>query len=106
MANNFTHPTVNDTQDMFSLFRFINDSASDGLFFPIILLSIWAIAFIGSIVEGKEAVRAWIYASFVCSILGILAGIMGFLGRQWIYLLILFLAFGIFWIRLQNAAPS
>ncbi len=106
MANNFTLPTVNDTQDLFSIFRFINNTSSGGLFFPIILLAIWAIAFIGSIVEGKEAVRAWIYASFVSSILGILLGVMGLLARQWIYLLILFVAFGVFWIRLQNAPPA
>ncbi len=105
MANNFTLPTVNDTQDIFSMFKFINDTSSGGLFFPIILLSIWVIAFIGSIVEGKEAVKAWIYASFVSAILGILLGVMGLLARQWIYLLILFVAFGVFWIRIQNAPP-
>ena len=106
MANNFTLPTVNDTQDLFSVFKFINDTSSGGSFFPIILLTIWAIAFIGSIVEGREAVRAWIYASFVSGILGILLGVMGLLGRQWIYLLILLIAFGVFWIRLQNAPPA
>ena len=105
MANNFTLPTINDTQDLFSIFSFINDTSSGGLFFPIMLLTIWAIAFIGSIVEGRQAVRAWIYASFISGILGMLLGIMGLLARQWIYLLILFLAFGIFWIRLQNAPP-
>ncbi len=103
MPNNFTLPTVNDTQDLFSIFRFLNDTSSGGLFFPLILLSIWAIAFIGSVVEGRQAVRAWIYASFISTILGILLGIMGLLARQWIYLLILFVAFGVFWIRLQNA---
>lgn len=106
MANNFTLPTTNDTQDLFSMFQFINNTSSGGIFFPIILLSIWAIAFIGAIVEGKEAVRAWIFASFICAILGILLGVMGLLSRQWVYLLILLLAFGIFWIRLQNAPPA
>lgn len=106
MPNNFTLPTINDTQDLFSIFRFVNDSASGGLFFPIILLSIWTIAFIGSISEGRQAVRAWIFASFVSGILGILLGVMGLLARQWIYLLILFIAFGVFWIRLQNAPPA
>ena len=103
MPNNFTLPTVNDTQDLFSIFKFINNTSSGGLFFPIMLLTIWAIAFIGAIVEGRQAVRAWIFASFISSILAILLGIMGLLARQWIYLLILFVAFGVFWIRLQNA---
>ncbi len=103
MPNNFTLPTVNDTQDLFTIFSFVNNSASGGLFFPLVLLGIWAIAFIGSVVEGRQAVRAWIFSSFVAGILGILLGIMGLLARQWIYLLILFIAFGVFWIRLQNA---
>ena len=106
MVNNFTLPTINDTQDLFAIFRFVNNTSSGGLFFPLILLSIWAIAFIGSIVEGRQAVRAWIFASFVSAILGILLGIMGLLGRQWIYILILFVAFGVFWLRLQNAPPA
>ncbi len=102
MPNNFTLPTVNDTQDLFSVFQFINNSASGGIFFPMILLGIWAIAFIGSVAEGKEAVRAWIFASFTVGILGILLGIMGFLSRQYMYLVVLLIAFGVFWIRLQN----
>jgi len=103
MANNFTLPTVNDTQDIFSIAQFINNVSSGGIFFPVVLLGIWAIAFIGSIVEGRQAVRAWIFASFFSAVLGILLGVMGLLARQWIYLLILFVAFGVFWIRLQNA---
>lgn len=106
MVNNFTLPTVNDTQDIFSIFQFINNTSSGGLFFPIILLVIWTIIFIGSIVEGREAVRAWIYASFVSAILSILLGVMGVLDRQFIYLLILFVAFGVFWIRIQNTPPA
>ena len=106
MVNNFTLPTVNDTQDIFTIFTFINNTSSGGLFFPLVLLGIWAIIFVGSIVEGRQAVRAWIFASFVSSILGILLGIMGLFPRRWIYLLILLLAFGIFWLRLQNAPPA
>ncbi len=106
MVNNFTLPTVNDTQDLYTIFTFINNTSSGGLFFPLILLGIWSIIFIGSIVEGRQAVRAWIFSSFVSAILGILLGIMGLLGRQWIYILILFVAFGIFWLRLQNAPPA
>lgn len=106
MPNNFSLPTTNDTQDLFSMFQFINNTSSGGIFFPIILLSIWAIAFIGSIVEGKEAVRAWIFASFISAVLGILLGVMGMLSSMYVYLLILFVAFGIFWIRLQNAPPA
>jgi len=105
MGGNFTLPTINDTQDLFTIFKFVNN-ASGGIFFPFILLGIWAIAFIGSIVEGRQAVRAWVFASFVSGILGILLGVTGLLARKWLYLMILFIAFGVFWLRLQNAKPS
>lgn len=95
-------PNVTDTEDIFSVFRFVNE-ASGGIFFSAVLLAIWFILLIGSLVEGRQAVRAWIFASFISSILAILLGIMGFLDNKWIYLLILFVAFGLFWMRLQNA---
>lgn len=95
-------PNVTDTEDIFSVFRFVNE-ASEGIFFSAVLLAIWFILLIGSLVEGRQAVRAWIFASFISSILAILLGIMGFLDNKWIYLLILFVAFGLFWMRLQNA---
>lgn len=99
----FPVPNVTDTEDIFSVFRFVNNEASAGIFFPIILLSIWFIALIGSFAEGRQAVKAWIFASFISSILAIMLAIMGFLENKWMYLLILFVAFGLFWMRLQNA---
>lgn len=106
MVDNFTLPTVNDTQDLLEIFRFVNNSATGGLFFPLVLFGIWIIAFIGTLVEGREVVRGWIFASFITSILGILLSIMGMLNVNWVYLMILFLAVGLFWIRLQNPPPS
>lgn len=105
MANNFTLPTINNTVDIFEISKFVN-VATGNILFPMILLGIWAIAFIGSIVEGREAVRAWVFASFVSSILGILLGVLGLLARTEMYLLIILLAFGIFWLRLQNPPPA
>ena len=56
-----------DTEDMFTIFRYVNNAA-DGLFFPLILLGIFAITLIGSVLTGKPAYRGFTYASFVCSI--------------------------------------
>ncbi len=100
----FPIATVNDTKDMFTIFRFISsDGVTDGLFFPIMLLVIWGIQFIGVISEGRQASRGWIFASFTATILGIILGILALLERKWIYLLILFVSFGVFWIKLQNS---
>lgn len=100
---NFTIPTVNDTQDFFEIMRFVNDSATEGLFFPVMLLVVWVIAFIGSIAETKQAYKAWTFASFIGSILAILLALMGFLDATYIYLLIFGVAMGLAWTHLlQN----
>ena len=99
---NFTTPTVNDTQDFFEIFRFVNDSATDGLFMPIMLLVIWIIAFIGSIAETKAAYKAWTFASFIGTILAILLALMGFLDAKYIYLAVFGVAIGIFWTHLMQ----
>ncbi len=97
----FPTPTANDTQDIFSIFQFVNN-ATESLFFPIILLSIWLIAFIGAIAQERQASRAFIFSSFISVILGSLLAIMGFLSVTYVYFLILLIAFGIFWIRLER----
>lgn len=94
-------PTVNDTSDLFVVFKFVNN-ATGGLFFPLILLGIWLIAFIGAIAEGRPASRAFIFSSFVSTVLGMLLSIMGMLSINYVYFLILLIAFGIFWIRLES----
>jgi hypothetical protein len=93
-----------DTEDMFSLFRYVNNVA-DGLFFPLILLAIFAITLIGSVLTGKPAYRGFTYASFVCSILSILLVLMNFLNKQYMYLSFFLVAIGLLWIRLAEA-PS
>ncbi len=95
-------PNANETRDLFSVFQFVNDKATEGLFFPIIILTIWLIAFIGAIAEGRPASRAFIFSSFISTVLGVLLSIMGFLSVTYVYFLILLIAFGIFWIKLES----
>ena len=98
----FPTPTINETGDLFSMFQFVNNKATGGLFFPVILMTIWLIAFIGAIAERRPASRAFIFSSFISTILGVLLSIMGFLSVTYVYFLILLIAFGIFWIRLES----
>ena len=95
--------TANETADLFSIFQFVNNNATEGLFFPIMILTIWLIAFIGAIAEGRQASRAFIFSSFISTVLGVLLSIMGFLSVTYVYFLILLIAFGVFWIRLESA---
>ena len=99
---NFTTPGINDTQSFFEIIRFVNDSATDGLFMPIMLLTIWIIAFIGSISETSQAYKAWTFASFIGTILAILMALMGFLDAKYIYLLVFSTAGGLAWTHLMQ----
>ena len=99
----FPAPTTNETANLFKIFKFINNTATDGLFFPIILLVIWTVAFIVSLSHGRVANVSFVFASFISFILSIILALMGFLAPQYIYLLSIFLAFGLVWMKLQNA---
>ncbi len=94
--------TANETRDLFTIFQFVNNKATGGLFFPVILLVIWLVAFIGAIAEGRQVSRAFIFSSFISAILGTLLALMGLLSMTYVYFLILLIAFGIFWIRLEK----
>lgn len=96
-------PQGNQTSDIFEIFSYINNVASAGLFFPVILASIWMIIFISGLFIGKQASRVWIFDCFVCSILAILLGLMGFLATTYIYFLIILFAFGLVWNKFDNS---
>lgn len=102
MVNNFTLPTENNTRDIFEIFSFINNTSSGGIFFPLVLLGIGIISFIGAIVEGRSASRAAIFSFFICSILGSLLSVLGLLSAKYVYLSIILLAIAAFWHRLSN----
>ena len=99
----FPVPNANQTGDLLEIFRFISNDATQGLFFPIMILVIWVVQFIGVISEGRPASRAWVFASFTATILSIILGILAMMAQKWIYLLILFVSLGVFWVKLASA---
>lgn len=99
----FAVPDINATQDILGMFNFVNNEASGGLFFPVMLLTIWVVAFIGSLSEGRPASRAWIFASFIGSVLGALLVLLGYLDSTYLYFLVLNMAFAIGWIYLSGS---
>ena len=96
-------PGVNDTRDLLGIFQFISNDATGGLFFPIMILVVWVVQFIGVLSEGRPASRAWLFASFTATILSVILGILAMMAQKWIYLLILFVSLGAFWIKLSTA---
>ena len=99
----FNVPAANDTRDLLSIFQWISNSATDGLFFPILILTIWVIQFIGVMSEGRPASRAFVFASFTATILSVILGILALVAQKYVYLLILMVSLGAFWTKLQSA---
>lgn len=99
----FPTPGINDTKDIEQIFGWVNNTATGGIFFPIMLLAIWAIIFIGSISEGRGAARAWIWSNLACSILSIILGLLGFLQSTYIYFFIILTGFGLIWQHLSKS---
>lgn len=98
----FPKPNVTDLQDVERIANWVGVTASGGIFWPVMVLVIWSIAFIGSISEGREAHRAFIFANFISLTLSIPLGLLGWLNVSYIYFLIILLGFGLIWIKLQK----
>jgi len=96
-------PTVNDTSDLLAIFQFVSNDLTGGLFFPIMILVIWIVQFIGGIAENRPASRAWVYASFTATVLSIMLGLLAMMEQKWIYLLVILVSLGAFWIKLASA---
>lgn len=99
----FPVPNATDLQDIESIFGFINNGATDGVFFPTMLLVIWAIAFIGAISEGRPASRAAVFSNFISSILAIILALLGFLQPSYMYFVIILLGLSVVWIKLTSS---
>ena len=102
-ATYFPIPEPSDTRSLLSVFQFISNDATAGFFFPIIIVVIWVIQFIGVMAEGRPSSRAFLFASFSATILSIILGILAMMAQKWIYLLILMVSLGIFWVKLASA---
>lgn len=96
-------PTTNNTRDLLEIFQFVSNDLTGGLFFPIIILVIWVVQFIGVLAEGRPASRAWVFASFTATILSIMLGLLAMLEQKWIYLLVILVSLGAFWIKLSTS---
>ncbi len=102
MALPFAIPNATDMQDLWSITRFTNN-ASGGFMLLTVIGSIWAIAFIGAIAEGRKAYRGWIFANFICTILTIPMALLGMIQASYMYFFILMLGFGLIWAKLSES---
>ena len=99
----YPYPTItNESTNLYTLFKFVNNGVN-GIFMPIVLVTVWIIAMIGAISEGREASRAFIFASFIVAVLAIPLALIGLLGSQYMYFTFLLVAIGVLWYKLDNA---
>ena len=95
----FTTPTVNETKGFYELFQFIGISATEGLFWPVMLLVIWVVSFMAF--KNYSTSRAWTFASFFCSVLGIILAVLDYMSPNWMYLCIFLTLVGFVWLKLE-----
>lgn len=94
---------VNDTNDLLSIFQFTSNDVTGGLFFPIMLLVIFVIQIIGGVSAGRPGSRTFVFAAFTATVLSIILGILALVEQRWVYLAILFVSLGVFWVRLAQS---
>ena len=100
MAAPYILPTANDTSDFFNLTKYLTNLTD---FMPVMLGVTWLVALIGSLVDGKPMSRAFIFSSFIASVLSIVLALVGLLNRQFMYFSFLLVAAGLVWYKLDNA---
>jgi len=101
----YEYSNKTDAEGIFEFFRYVNVTA-DSLFFPVILLVIWFITFIGVFGSGGQTrpsgARRFVFASFLTSILSIMLVIMQFIAPKFMYLNFILLALGVLWLKLES----
>ncbi len=98
----YSTPNATDLQDILTITQFTNTEASGSLFLALAMV-LWAIAFVGSLANGRPAYRGFIFASFISTVLSILLGLLGLLDSIYIYLFIMLLGFGLVWASLSKS---
>ena len=92
-------PTGNETNGFYEMFKYIGWTATAGLFWPVILLVIWVVAFMAT--KQYSTSRAWTSASFLCAILSIMLAVMDYIAPKWMYLSIFLTLVGFVWLKLE-----
>jgi membrane protein insertase Oxa1/YidC/SpoIIIJ len=95
--------TTNDTANLATIYGYVQNTATGGLFFPLTLLAVWIIAFIGSLSEGRQFGVAFIFSSFIISILSVPLVFMNMLSSAYMYFSFLMVGFGVLWMYLDRS---
>lgn len=100
MSAPYPMPSVNETAGIYDLVVYTS-GATDGYLFVMILWIIFGVAFLA--LKAFSSARALLGASFLCSILGIMLAVLDLIAARHAYIMILFFAISIFWLKLENS---
>lgn len=95
-------PNGSQSEGIYELFTWVNN-VSGGIFFPVIVLVIYIITFI-TLLSYTSPSRAMTFTSFLCAILGMMLSVLGLFSAGYMYLIIISLGAGVFWLSLENAS--
>jgi prepilin signal peptidase PulO-like enzyme (type II secretory pathway) len=95
----YVTPTGNETAGFYEIFGFVGRSATAGLFWPIMLLVVWVVSFMG--LKQYSTSRAWTFASFFCAVLSILLAVLDYISPKFMYLPIMLTLIGFVWLKLE-----
>lgn len=101
MPDIYPYITENQSLGINEVAGYVNQ-VTNNLFFPIILLIIFVVSFVTTMHFGNG--RAWVFASFFCSILAIFMVIANWLNPAWMYLLFVMTAAGLLILRLAKSS--
>lgn len=93
-------PTANDTSGFYEMFRFVSVDATGGVFFPSMLLVIWVISFLA--IKQYSNPKAFTFASFFCTMLGIMMATLNLIEPRWMYLSVVMTMIGFVWLKLDT----
>jgi hypothetical protein len=101
MGDIYTMPTENQTLGFNEIVAWTND-VTNNLLFPLILLAMFVISFVGTMHFGNG--KAFTYSMFFCSILAIFMVVARMLNPAWMYLCFIGLGVALLIMRLIKSS--
>lgn len=94
-----------DSENLNTFLGYIN-RITENLFFPVMLLVVWFIAFISIYSnegQGRSAsAKAFTVSSFFTSVLSIMLVLLGYMSSKFMYLQFILVGIGIVWLKMEQ----
>jgi hypothetical protein len=92
-------PTNADMTNVYTIFNWISDTATKGLFWVATIWAMWVVILIGNLSEGKSLPRSLVYCNFVSAILGGILTLLGWISQTWTWFFVVMLALSLLWLK-------